>query len=176
MSYFRLISIATFCSAFCLSWSQVSPPKLSYFQSYYSKSDAVILKRDLPALLDLLKRSHTKDFKHTPMSTGKPALAATNLPEMLEGVKAVFRMVETFAQSKTTASDYRIIGKNIQLTVNSKLSGHTRPGADHLSHLVTITSRNLVMWIPERGNWKVQKTVTITDALEVDGKFVNPRG
>jgi len=174
--------ISTTLMVFCLvsqvqvNGSQKSQPPLSAFQTYYTKLDQLILKKDLTSLLIALKRSHTVDFRHLPRRTPKVSTVVTNLPQMLEGVKSVFLNVDRFTESKTTASNYRVSQSSVELTVFSKLAGITHPGADRLTHKVTLTSKNLVTWVNDHGNWKVKQIVTDSDSMAVDGRYITPKG
>ena len=125
-----------------------------------------IKARDVTAFANVMKTSITPDFKYTEGPTAKPM----GFDGMVAGMKAGLGMMKDISVADMHILSLKQTGDTATVLTSHKMVGHTLPGKDKKSHLMSFSGVSVDTYKKVGGAWKMSGMAWKSQEQKMDGK------
>ncbi len=142
------------------------------FQGFYDRYNALILKRDVAGLTNLIKTSHSDDF----IEIGRPNKAGkikkSTRSQVIADMAGAFRIVDAFTAASTHIDHLKLGTASAEVTVTTNAAANIDKSPDRRHHTLTVRETNRDTWVKAGSSWKLKKSLVLANSITVDGKAV----
>ena len=138
--------------------------------AYYTKSDALTLKKDIPGLSKLLTNVTTSDFVSIEKPNEKGVSAKKTRAETLAVIAQVIPLVDKFDRAESHIEKYTPGSGSIVVTVTTSVAITTKPDPKGKVHKLVDIAKSDDTWVKVGADWKLKSSKTLSEKMTENGQ------
>ena len=145
-------------------------PEYEPIKTYKDKYMALILKKDIPGLIKLVKDFHTSDYVHYSKPGKDGTIKKSNMDDAIRGIRKVFATMD-ITHSGAKMDRMEVLPTTVTVLSSTGMSGTLKKetSPDKKPHEMILESQTQDVWVKVGKVWKMKTSKTLHDRITVDG-------